>query len=317
MKLAFIWLWIVVASIMPFNAVAQHGGGHGGHGPEPEPPPEPVPPTDDEVRWETDDISKAFKIASKEKKLVFMYFYFTEKDDFPSKYDRKLREYGEIKIVFTKFFVRTTAKGAITNERISEIFANYNLPKKSIGLVFDQFGSLLDRIMPPVNAGALISCFDRADKKIKDIEKYLAKQWEKVEEFKKKESRAEMVKELNKIIKTGWQGYAVFLNAQAELDAVNSQFIEKHNTIVGEYFKQDEKKRDKDAIIARLQDLLSESEGSPAETIIKDTIEKVTKGTLSKPEEDNQTSPKEERKENEKKSEEKNDGEDGPEKSDK
>jgi hypothetical protein len=239
---------------------------------------QPSLPVDDIIGWRCDDIDKALTIAGKEKKLILMYFYLKEKEDFPVKCDKNLRKYADWKVVFTKFFVRLNDKSEISDERIRKIHERNKLPKSSGALILDQFGNLIEKISIPVNAQTLTGAFDKAEKTIKEREKILAKQWEKVEHQQKKENKPEMIKELIKIIKTDWQGYEVFINAQKLFDCINTEFTDKHYEIIREYLKINEKERDKDAVILKLQNLLKESSGFPVEALIKETIEKIKKG---------------------------------------
>ena len=89
------------------------------------------------ITWRTDDFAKSFLIASYEKKLLFIYFFFKPEDNFPIKYDKVLSKYSVDKLIFAELYVRTDGKGQISDEKIREFFKKYSLPSSNIAVILD------------------------------------------------------------------------------------------------------------------------------------------------------------------------------------
>ncbi len=247
----------------------------------------PVDLEEYEPNWKTDDFSRAFKIARSENKLLFLYCYFKDKEDLATNYDANLQEYSQRRAVFAKILVRTDSKGEVVDDEIIEFYKKHKLPKGAMALVLDRHGNLIEKLAIPAASNKITAAIDNADKKTADLEKDLTRRWEKVKELQKKEKPTEVIRELNAIIKTGWEGYEVFLDAQAEIDKLDKPYAAKYREFVKQYLdakkedlSADEVERNKDVLVRQLEVLAKEAKDLPAEATAKEAVACLKKNEL-------------------------------------
>jgi hypothetical protein len=232
------------------------------------------------IKWKTNKFDESSNLRQKEKKPLYIYFYFSEKEKFPPNYDKELLKYSEEKAVFANVFVEVNKKGEITDEKIGEFYKNNRLSKSGVAVILDKYGNLMEKLSISSPSSMILDAFERAEQKTEESKKDLSKRWDKVKKHKEKENKAEMIKELNQIIKNNnWRGYEVFVAAEKELNGLNEPLNLRLKEITRKYMagdRNDESNRKE--TVAQLEDLRKESKDLPAETAIQAAIEKAKKG---------------------------------------
>ncbi|MBI4713024.1 MAG: hypothetical protein HY762_06975 [Planctomycetes bacterium] len=238
------------------------------------------------INWRGATIKEALKIAKPNKRVVFIYFYFNSKDEFPANYDAKLAEYSDKRAVFSKIFVRTDTKGKIVEPEVTEFFAKHKLSAATVTVLLDYYGNLLFSAPGQMQADKIMSTIDTGDKKACDIESDFNKRYEKAEKLEKEKKTADLIKALQQIVNDKNQCYPAIDKSRAKLDELDKAATQEHNKIVKAYGDTPEEERDKDKTAKELENLQKAYKGLPVEKLLQQSISQIKKGeTPSAPEE--------------------------------
>lgn len=252
-------------------------------------------PNNIKINWQGDSISAAIKIASKELKVIFIYFYFDQvKEQFPSNFDPRLQAYSVDRYVFTKIFVVTFLdkdnKLCIADQTTAAFFQKNKLPLAAVGVVLDPYGNMLDKIAPPLGGPKMIPFLDAAEKKFHNTESNLSARYDKADQLlagtdlpsaKDKDKHiSDAIKILTEIAKSPLVGYDVIKKASARLDELNDKAVKEYMDILKEYAAEDKDSRDPKEITPKLEKVMKTYAGLPVEKELKDAIKDVKVGKI-------------------------------------
>ncbi|MBI4834831.1 MAG: hypothetical protein HY811_08455 [Planctomycetes bacterium] len=232
-----------------------------------------------EINWKTERFDESFSLMREEQKPLFLYFYFSDKEQFPPNYDNDIVRYSKEKAIFASIFVEVNKKGEIVDPEINEFYKINKLKKGGVAVILDQYGNFMEQIPVPPTNKKVLDAFDKVADKIEDIIEDLDKRWEKIAKLKEKENKTELIKELNGVIKTNRRGYKGFVNAEKELKTFEDPLRRRFSEIARKYMEKgcvDEENRRE--TIANLQNLLKDSNDLPVKGDIESAVEKVKKG---------------------------------------
>lgn len=232
------------------------------------------------INWQGAAIKEALEIAKPNKRVVFIYFYFNSKDEFPANYDTKLAEYSDKRAVFSKIFVRTDTKGKIVEPEITEFFTKNKLSAATVTVLLDYYGNLLFSAPGQMQSDKIMATIDTGDKKACDIESDFTKRYEKAEKLEKEKKTADLIKALQQIVNDKNQGYPAIEKSRTKLDELDKAAVEEHNKIIKAYAGAPEEERDKDKTAKELENLQKTYKGLPAEKTIQQSIGQIKKGEI-------------------------------------
>lgn len=232
------------------------------------------------INWQGTDIKNALEIAKPNKRVVFIYFYFNNKDETPANYDTKLAEYSDKRAVFCKIFVRTDTKGKIVEPETAEFFAKNKLAASTVSALLDYYGNLLFSTSGQMQGDKIMSTIDTGDKKACDIESDFSKRYEKAEKLEKEKKTSDLIKALQQIVNDKNQGYPAIEKSKGKLDELDKAATEEHNKVVKAYSATPEEERDKDKVVKELETIQKAYKGLPAEKLILQSINQVKKGEM-------------------------------------
>ena len=237
------------------------------------------------ITWLATSLADGMSIARSQKKVLYAYFYFEDKDDFPKNYDDTLMSYSEDRAVFAKVFVKTDSRGKIVEEELNEFFARHRLSKGPNAVLLDYYGNFLDTVSSTAS-NKITPAIDDADKKIADIEGGLNHRYEKAikleKELEKNRDRKmpEYIKALNQVAEDKFQGYPSVEEAQDKLKELDKTVVDEHNSIIKAYHETEEEDRDPDEAVNKLEPLAKTYKGLPAEKLVQESIGLLKKGQL-------------------------------------
>jgi hypothetical protein len=254
------------------------------------------------ITWLATSLTGGIGIAKSQKKVLYAYFYFEDKDDFPKNYDETLMRYSEDRAVFARIFVKTDSKGKIMDDEVSNFFTQNKLAKGSTGALLDCYGNFLNTVSSTAS-NKITPAIDDADTKIADIEVGLNKKYEKAAKLEKEleKDRAkkmpDYIKALISVAEDKYQGYPSVEKAQDKLKELDNTAFDAHKTIIKEYRETDEEEREPEDAIEQLDGLVKTYKGLPTEKLAQESIAIIKKGELPPlPEETKQAPAKEEAK---------------------
>lgn len=234
------------------------------------------------IVWQTDVLNKALTLAREQKKLLFLYLYFSNKEeDLMPDYDKTIHKYSKKQTVFAKVLIRTGSKGKIFDESVAKFFAIHKLdklPRKPIAFILDQFGNLHNKVTPPFTTIKITSAIAKTDKKVIDIKQDFDKRYEKAMKFWEKDEPSKVIKELNRIVSTNWQGYKLFEQARKDLKELSKPGEDELKEIIKDFLAKEESKRDKEVILSELKNLCKAYKDLPVSEKIKKAINLIKKG---------------------------------------
>ncbi|MDI6789049.1 MAG: hypothetical protein QME51_11815, partial [Planctomycetota bacterium] len=224
------------------------------------------------LNWQAEQIIPAVKSAAKDKKVIFIYFYFNkEKEDFPPNYDKKLVKESEEKYIFAKVLVSTykntkTGKILISDDN-AEFFVKHKIPLSPIGVALDPYGNLMDKLAPPMSAPKIIPFLNSAEKKYLSLENDFNTRYNNGEkllneiesatgdekERKRTKNTPETIKLLQGITKTEYEGYPAIKKSETKLKELNKRATKEYSEMVKNYTFLDEELRNPKTITPELE----------------------------------------------------------------
>ncbi|HLD36466.1 MAG TPA: hypothetical protein VJC37_07065, partial [Planctomycetota bacterium] len=251
-----------------------------------------------ELNWQADTVSSAVNIATRDKKSVFVYFYFNkDKEDFPANYDAKFKKMSDEKYIFAKILVVTekdkNGRVFISDEN-ETFFKNNKLMPSCIGVALDPYGNLMDKLPPPMSAPKVMPFMDNADKKYNYILADLDNRYERADKAladientpdKDKQNRRlklmpEVIKTLMGIVNSDYEGYKVIEKANAKLGEINKDSRVEYMNLMKEYAVLDVELRDPKSVTPELEKLMKTYKGLPLEQEIKDALKDIKDGKI-------------------------------------
>ncbi|MBI5779054.1 MAG: hypothetical protein HZA49_06320 [Planctomycetes bacterium] len=246
-----------------------------------------------ELNWQADTLSSAINTASHEKKVVFVYFYFNkDKEDFPANYDAKLQKLSSEKYIFAKILVVTDKdkNGRVfISDGNASFFEKHKLAHSAIGVAFDPYGNLMDKLAPPMSAPKIVPFMENAEKKYESILTDLDNRYERADKmFSELESTPEKDKELRKgklipeatktllsIVNSIYEGYQSVEKANTKLGELNEDGRAEYLKLMKEYALLDKELRDPKSVTPEMEKLMKIYKGLPVEQEIKDAMKDV------------------------------------------
>lgn len=254
------------------------------------------------ITWLATSLTGGIGIAKSQKKALYAYFYFEDKDDFPKNYDETLMRYSEDRAVFARIFVKTDSKGKIMDDEVSNFFTQHKLTKGTNAVLLDYYGNFLNTVSSTA-ANKITPAIDDADTKIADIEGGLNQRYEKAAKLEKElekdrpKKMPEYIKVLRQVAEDKYQGYPSVEKAQDKLKELDDAAFDEHKAIIKEYRETDDEEREPKEAIEQLEGLVKTYKGLPTEKLAQESIAIIKKGELPPlPEETKQAPAKEEAK---------------------
>ncbi|MFH1228501.1 MAG: hypothetical protein V1701_11455 [Planctomycetota bacterium] len=234
-----------------------------------------------DINWQAASLVKALSAAKTQKKILYVYFYFENKEEFPSNYDETLKTYSEERAVFAKVFVKTDTKNKIVDPDAAEFFAKNKFSNATTQAIIDCYGNFLSTVIS-VAFNKITAAIDAGDKKTADIESDLNTRLEKAQKIEsaKEKKMPDIIKAYQQIASDKYQGYPAVEKAQKKIREINRSAVEEHNKLVKEYLKTAEDEREPDALAAKLEELKKTYKGLPCEKDIQENLAALKKGAL-------------------------------------
>jgi hypothetical protein len=233
------------------------------------------------IKWQADSLSEATAIATKQKKVIYVYFYFQSKDDFPANFNANLKWYSEARAIFSKIFVKTDRKNKIVDPELAEFFTQHKLPNSNIGVSLDYYGNFLATVSS-ITGKVIPTSIDDADEKMADIERDLDQRYEDATQLEKTKDKKipDVIKAYQQITLEGYKGYPAIEKAKAKLKTLDTDATNEHNSIIRAYYVKPEDKRDPKDAIKKLEVILQTYKGLLAENLIQSSLNTFKKGEV-------------------------------------
>ena len=174
----------------------------------------------------------------------------------------------------------------------ASFFDKYKLSFSPIAVALDPYGNLLDKLLPQMTSSKILSFLDTAEKKFIEIQTYLNRRYDGVEKLliqmesasgKEKESTRikiiqKVIKILQEIIKTQFEGYEAITKSHAKLDSINQKAKTEYSNILKDYVALDKECQKPESIIPELEKVMKIYKGLQVEQKIKDGIKDIKEG---------------------------------------
>lgn len=250
-----------------------------------------------DLSWQSESLSAAVNTAAQDKKVVFVYFFFKDKDDFPPNYDAKFQKLSAEKYIFAKVWVATDKDKngrAFISDGNAEFFRKHNQSLSPVGVALDPYGNLMDKLAPPMSGPKVTPFLEMAEKKYQGILADLNSRYDKSEKLlselestpeKELEARKmklipEAVRMLNSIVSVSYEGYPAIGKAEKKLGRLDKEGRGAYFKLMKDYVEIDPALRSPKHIMPELEKLTKTYKGLPVEQEIKNDMKEIKAGKI-------------------------------------
>ncbi len=190
--------------------------------------------------------------------------------------ESKNRTFATKYAIFVKVTIRSTRAGEIQDKKIIEFFKIRKLPAV-IGepylIIMDSYGNVFDQISIPLTQYKVIKSLKNSIQEAKKVASDLKRRYKKVDKLRKKGDEAAVIKGLNEIIDTNWQGYEYFEKAGQDLEEISESVKDRFKDIIKDFLAEAKEDRDKEATLSFLKDFYKTYKALELSKQIKEAIE--------------------------------------------